>query len=275
MTIEDLGGYRLSIDRTGSGALTAILVHGGFCDRHDWRAQLDALEPHCQVIAFDMPGHGESALPPEPTVAALGQAVRAVIEHCGGERVVLIGHSLGVDVILEAWRQSPGGIAGFVLIEGGLVASGDADAAVSALREKIDAIGLQTFLTASFSQMFVPSSDAQLRSRVMQRLTRLDPRFAKEIVLSKVHWDASEAARVLATVDTPVLVLQSTYFDATFQRSSLTPGMTTPWTELVTQQVRDSQLRTVPGVGHFPQIESPHVVNDLILRFMTRLRASE
>lgn len=274
MTTEDIGGQRLGIDCTGSGTPTAILVHGGFCDRHDWRAQIDALAPHCRVVAFDMPGHGESALPAEPTVAALGQAVRAVIRRQGGERVVLIGHSLGVDVILEAWRQSPTGIVGFVLIEGGLVAGGDPDAAVSALREKIDAVGLQAFLTASFSQMFVATSDPQLRSRVLQRLTHLDARFAQEIVLSKVHWDASQAARVLATVNVPVLVLQSTYFDASFQRYSLEPGMTTPWTELVAQKIPHAQLRFVPGAGHFPQIEAPHVVNESIIELVQRLRSS-
>ena len=37
-----------------------------------------------------------------------------------------------------------------------------------------------------------------------------------------------------------VLLLQSTYFDAAFQRYSLTPGMTTPWTELVARQVPDA-----------------------------------
>lgn len=253
--------------------LTAILVHGGFCDRHDWQAQIDALAPHCRVVAFDLPGHGESALPAEPTVAELGRAVRAVIQRDGGQRVVLIGHSLGVDVILEAWRQSPANIVGFVLIEGGLVASGDADGAVSALREKIGSVGLKAFLTASFSQMFVATSDPQLRARVLQRLERLDARFAEEIVLSKVRWDAEEATRVLATVNVPTLVLQSTYFDASFQRSSLEPEMTTPWTELVAQQVRDAQVRNIPGVGHFPQIEAPRVVNELIVEFVQRLRS--
>jgi pimeloyl-ACP methyl ester carboxylesterase len=264
---------RLGIDCRGSGELAAILVHGGFCDRHDWRAQIDALAPHCRVVAFDMPGHGESPLPEEPTVAALGRAVRAVTQRHGGQRVVLIGHSLGVDVILEAWRQSSANIAGFVLIEGGLVASGDGEAAVSALREKIRAIGLNAFLTASFAQMFVAASDPQLRSRVLQRLEHLDARFAEEIVLSKVRWDADEAARVLATVNVPTLVLQSTYFDASFQRYSLAPEMTTPWTQLVAQQVRDAQLRNIPGVGHFPQIEAPQVVNELIIEFVQRLRS--
>jgi pimeloyl-ACP methyl ester carboxylesterase len=274
MTVEDVAGLRLGIDRAGRGEPALVFVHGGFCDRHDWRAQMEALSPHCRVIAFDMPGHGESPLPAEPTVAALARAVRAVIEREANERVVLVGHSLGVDVVLEAWRQSSANIAGFVLIEGGLVASGDPAAAVAAVSGLIRAAGLQAFLERSFSQMFVPTSDQALRERVMQRLTRLDPNFAQEIVLSKVHWDASWAARVLRTLNVPVLLLQSTYFDAAFQRYSLTAGVTTPWTELVARQVPDAQLRVMSGLGHFPHVEAPQLVNDSILELVQRLRSS-
>jgi pimeloyl-ACP methyl ester carboxylesterase len=274
MTIEDVAGLRLGIDCAGDSTPTLVFVHGGFCDRSDWRAQMEALAPHCRVVAFDLPGHGESALPAEPTVAALGSAVRSVIERHGDERVILVGHSLGVDVALETWRQSSANIAGFVLIEGGLVANGDPAAAVGTVRDMIRAAGLQQFLERSFSQMFVASSDRELRERVMQRLTRLDPGFAQEIVLSKVHWDASRAARVLGELNVPVLLLQSTYFDAAFQRYSLTPGMTTPWTELVARQVPNAQLRVIAGSGHFPHVEAPQIVNDSILEFVQRLRRS-
>jgi pimeloyl-ACP methyl ester carboxylesterase len=264
----------LGTDCAGDGEPTLVFVHGGFCDRRDWSGQMTALAPHCRVVAFDLPGHGESALPAQPTVAALGRAVRSVIERHAGERVVLVGHSLGVDVVLETWRQSSANIAGFVLIEGGLVASGDPDAAVGAVRDMIRAAGLQAFLDRSFSQMFVPTSDRQLRERVMQRLSRLDPGFAQEIVLSKVHWDASLAAQVLGTVNVPVLLLQSTYFDASFQRSSLAPGMTTPWTDLVARQVRGAQLHFMSGLGHFPHVEAPQAVNGSILEFVRRLRST-
>src|SRR5918994_602823 len=159
MTIEDVAGLRLGIDCAGDSAPTLVFIHGGFCDRRDWRAQMEALAPHCRVVAFDLPGHGESALPAEPTVAALGSAVRSVIERHADQRVILVGHSLGVDVALETWRQSSANIAGFVLIEGGLVASGDPAAAVGAVRDMIRAAGLQQFLERSFSQMFVPGSD--------------------------------------------------------------------------------------------------------------------
>jgi pimeloyl-ACP methyl ester carboxylesterase len=274
MTVEDVAGLRLGIDRAGDGEPALVCVHGGFCDRSDWRAQMEALAAHCRVIAFDLPGHGDSPLPAEPTVASLARTVRAVIEHQSAERVVLVGHSLGVDVVLEAWRQSAANIAGFVLIEGGLVASGDPAAAVAAVSGLIRAAGLQAFLERSFSQMFVPTSDQALRERVMQRLTRLDHEFAQEIVLSKVQWDASRAARVLGTLNVPVLLLQSTYFDAAFHRYSLTAGTTTPWTELVARQVPNALLHFMSGLGHFPHVEAPQLVNDSILEFVQRLRSS-
>jgi pimeloyl-ACP methyl ester carboxylesterase len=193
--------------------------------------------------------------------------VLEVIKRHGGGRAVLVGHSLGVDVILEAWRQSSADVAAMVLIEGGLVASGDPDLAVSHLRQRIEAVGLNTFLNASFSQMFVPTSDPHLRQRVLQRLAHLDAHFAREIVLSKVYWDASLAPQVLASVSVPVMLVQSTYFDAAFQRYSLEPGMSTPWTELVAQQVPDVRLRFVYGVGHFTHVEAPQIVNEHIAGF--------
>jgi pimeloyl-ACP methyl ester carboxylesterase len=272
MTTEAIGEFELSFDSEGSGAPCLLLVHGGFCNRNDWSAQVRALAPQFRVVSFDMPGHGESRLPAQPTVGALAAALNQIKERHGGGHAVMIGHSLGVDIILEAFRQSPAGVAGLILIEGGLVADGDPDRAARAIEEKMDAVGLDAFLDAAFRQMFTPSSDAVLRETVLARLKNVDRRFAKQIILSKVRWDASLAAPVLRSVNVPVLLIQSTYFDATFQRRSLEPGMTTPWTVLVKQQLPAAELCHIEGGGHFPQIEAAPVVNEQIRAFAERLR---
>jgi pimeloyl-ACP methyl ester carboxylesterase len=268
-----INGVRVSIECAGSAAPVLIFVHGGFCDRHDWSAQLQALAPQFRVVAFDMPGHGQSEPPAQPSVAALGQALCGVNERYGAGRAVLVGHSLGVNVILEAVRQSISGIAGLVLIEGGLVADGDPERAVSTFKQKLDTVGFDTFIRAAFGEMFTPESDPELRRYVLARLERLDQRFAQEIILSKIYWDASLAARVLASVTVPVLLLQSTYFDETFRRRSLaSSAASTPFSELVTRQVPNAELCFVPGVGHFPQIEAADIVNARIRQFAEKLR---
>jgi pimeloyl-ACP methyl ester carboxylesterase len=271
---EEINGVRVSIECAGSGAPVLIFVHGGFCDRHDWSAQLHALAPQFRVVAFDMPGHGQSGPPSEPSVAALGQALCDVNERYGTGRAVLVGHSLGVNVILEAVRQSIPGIAGLVLIEGGLVADGDPERAVSTFKQKLDTVGFDAFIRAAFGEMFTPESDPELRRYVLARLERLDLRFAQEIILSKIYWDASLAARVLASVTVPVLLLQSTYFDDTFRRRSLASAASTPFSDLVTRQLPSAELCFVPGVGHFPQIEAADIVNARIRRFAEKLRVN-
>jgi len=61
----------------GSGETVALLHGGGGSWRH-WVRTIPALAAHYRVLAADMPGYGESDLPPEPvTFASLG----AIIAH--------------------------------------------------------------------------------------------------------------------------------------------------------------------------------------------------
>jgi pimeloyl-ACP methyl ester carboxylesterase len=272
MSSDETADVGLAVDCAGSGAPALIFVHGSFCDRHDWSAQMRALADRFRVVSFDMPGHGESVPPAQPTIEALARGVSEVVARYGGGHAVLIGHSLGVDVSLEAFRQSPGGIAGLVLIDSALAGEGDPELAVRRFEEFVDAVGQEAFLNAAFSQMFLPGSDPQVRARVLSRLEKLDTRFARGILSSKVHWDASRAAQVLTSVNVPLLLLQSTYLDDKFQRRSLEPGMTTPWMDLVRRKVPGAEVRYVPNAGHFAQIDSATLVNDLIGEFAGRLR---
>src|SRR3954468_14769062 len=58
------GASRLAYDRTGQGE-PLILLHGQGLSRRSWDPVIAALSAERDVIAVDLPGHGESARQPE------------------------------------------------------------------------------------------------------------------------------------------------------------------------------------------------------------------
>lgn len=80
----------------GDGPLTLVLLHGIGGNRHVWPAQFETfVAAGHRVVAWDMPGYGESAMPAEPTMAALADSLRALLDTLGPARFVLVGHSMG------------------------------------------------------------------------------------------------------------------------------------------------------------------------------------
>ncbi|MGC7405796.1 alpha/beta fold hydrolase [Pandoraea pneumonica] len=89
----------------GEGPLTLVLLHGIGGNRNVWPQQFDTFtrEGH-RVVAWDMPGYGESAMPAAPTMAALADSLRALLDALaasGASRFVLVGHSMGGMVVQE------------------------------------------------------------------------------------------------------------------------------------------------------------------------------
>jgi pimeloyl-ACP methyl ester carboxylesterase len=111
-------GVPIRYETHGAGEPAVVLVHGWSCDRSYWRGQVDHLAAHRQVIAVDLAGHGESGVGRDAwTMAAFGGDVVAVIEQLGLERVVLVGHSMGGDVIVEPALGLPDRVVGLVWVD--------------------------------------------------------------------------------------------------------------------------------------------------------------
>ncbi|MGF1510912.1 MAG: alpha/beta fold hydrolase [Myxococcota bacterium] len=74
-----------------------------------------------QVVVWDYRGHGSSGRPRNPqnlTIAALVDDLIRVMDSCGVQQAVLLGHSLGTQVILEAWHRHPDRVKALVPILG-------------------------------------------------------------------------------------------------------------------------------------------------------------
>jgi pimeloyl-ACP methyl ester carboxylesterase len=74
-----------------------VLLHGGHGSHSHWLRNVDALAKHYRVLVPDMPGYGESAAPPEPTMESLVNTMREALDVRIGTSIPvrLVGFSFG------------------------------------------------------------------------------------------------------------------------------------------------------------------------------------
>ncbi len=104
VTVEGRG---LRVLRQGAGA-PVLLIHGFGGDLGSWLFNQPALAERHAVVAFDLPGHGESGKAiADGSVAALAGTAARLLDALGLDRVHVVGQSLGGAVALELALARP------------------------------------------------------------------------------------------------------------------------------------------------------------------------
>jgi pimeloyl-ACP methyl ester carboxylesterase len=253
--------------RQGRGAPPLVFVHGFLCSQEDWRFQLKELQKRHEVVACDLRGHGETpGRPQECSIEHFGGDVAALVNNLELPNPILVGHSMGCRVVLEANRIAPERIAGIVLVDGSRFSTGDPDAAEAAARSQIEQVGFAVWAEELFRQMFLTSTPAS--ERLVARAVRQGAEIGAALWPRSVRWDAGTLEAALAAVRAPVLAIQTTTRDPqSGKRGPLKAGQTTPWLDLLRTRIPTCRVEILPGLGHFPQLEAPERVNRLIEEF--------
>lgn len=181
----------------GQGDPALVFVHCWACDRHLWDEQVAAFAPRHRVVTLDLGGHGDSGRTrTEWTVPAFGEDVRAVVEAVDLRRAVLIGHSLGGPVILEAALRLQGRVAALVPVDtllnvGEESKPAEVDAFLAPFRADFKAAATK-FVR---EWMFVPTSDPKLVARVAAQASSMPPELAIDMLRRVWLYDARPALR--------------------------------------------------------------------------------
>ena len=249
--------------RTGKGAPPFVFVHGFACAHEDWKAQTDHFSKSHLVVACDLRGHGRTpGAPGECSIERYGTDVAELLRTLDTP-AVLVGHSMGCRVVLEANRLAPDRVAAIALVDGSRMATGDPRQAHEAMRAAIEFTGFQAFAEALFAQMFLDPSTPQAAS-VIERAKRLPAKIGAALFPTMARWDAGKIVSALAAVRGPFLAIQTTSMSPERKRSPMRAGQTSPWLDLLRERVPGVCIEILPGLGHFPQIEAADRVNALL-----------
>jgi len=116
--VASADGVPVRYEVRGGGRPAVVFVHGWSCDRRYWAGQVRHFAARFTVVTIDLAGHGESGTGRRRwTMPAFGADVVAVVADLNLSDVVLVGHSMGGDVIVEAARRLPGRVRGVVWVD--------------------------------------------------------------------------------------------------------------------------------------------------------------
>lgn len=91
------------------GRPTVVLVHGLGVSGFYFEPLIAALADHAPVVVFDLPGAGRSAELDGPlTIGRLAGVLHEILTESGIVNPVLVGHSMGTQVVVEALARWPG-----------------------------------------------------------------------------------------------------------------------------------------------------------------------
>jgi len=104
------------LHRSGEGA-PVLLLHPLGVDRSFWDGVVPALDGS-EVLTYDLPGHGETPVPPEQyTIEVLADQARDLLAEAGSARVDVVGVSLGGLVALRLAADNPDLVRRLVVVD--------------------------------------------------------------------------------------------------------------------------------------------------------------
>jgi pimeloyl-ACP methyl ester carboxylesterase len=101
-------------------APVALFVHGWACSVYSFRHNLlDVARAGLRAVAVELKGHGESDKPTDAggySLQAMGRHLLDIMDALGVGRALLVGHSMGGAVAVQAALEAPDRVRGLVLL---------------------------------------------------------------------------------------------------------------------------------------------------------------
>lgn len=270
----DLHGDRVAYLDVGSGDETLLLLHGMAGSSQTWRAVIPELSKRYRVIAPDLLGHGESAKPrSDYSLGAFAVFLRDLLDELGISRVTVVGQSLGGGVAMQFVYQHPDYCQRLVLISSGglgqdvgwtlrLLSAPGAELIMpviapppvvkvgNKLRSWLSAASIQSPRGAEMWSAYSSLSDPQTRAAFLRTLRSVvDYRGQAVSALNRMHLTSELPLMIIWGDEDRIIPVEHGH-----ALDELRPGC---------------RLEILAGVGHFPHVERPNDVVDLLEDFIT------
>ncbi len=250
----------------GKGDVTLLFVHGSFINKAYWAAQIAYFKEQYRVIAVDLPGHGHSGSNRTTwNIREYGKDICFLINELKLKNVVLIGHSMGGDVILEVAVQCPETVSGFIGIDNFKNAATPLSDEMQQLSETVLKMLATDFANTSeaFARqaLLSASTDLAIAGRVVSDYRNMNKTIGIELIADSFSCYERERE----------LMAQLTV------KMYLVPVENSPLNEepLRKYAVAGYEVLPIKGTCHYPMLENPDELNGVIECMVLKMNRKE
>lgn len=243
----------------GGGKPALVFVHGWCCDRNYWKNQAPPLAREYTVVTLDLAGHGESGLGRDDwTLGAFAADVASVVQALDLDEVILIGHSMGGPVVLEAARLIADRVIGVVGVDTyqnfGQTFSEEQRTQFLTPFEA-DFAGMTRRFVRS---MFPPGADSVLIEKIVEDMAAAPPAVGIGAMKNMLAYDPAPAA---GEIQVPIYAINSEMFPTNVEGNK--------------KLAHSFTAKFMPGVGHFVMLEDPERFNQLLEEIVREITERE
>ncbi len=237
----------------GDGDTTLFFLHGWGINSGYWNNQMNYFSKKYKTIAIDLAGFGKSTSERKDyTVKKYADDVSDIINKLDLQNVILIGHSMSGDIILETALKNNKSIIGVVGVDNfKFVGTKLSPEQLKEMNSFIDTLKKDYKNVApeyAAKYLFSPSTDTTIRNMVKKDYRNSNPEAAISSIENVFKYD--EMAK-LPNLDYKLYLINS-------------DGIPTNTKGLKKYCKSSFEVLEIHGTGHFPMVEKPDEFNRLL-----------
>lgn len=239
--------------QSGSGDTTLLFLHGWCINSGYWKDQIDYFSKNFSVYAIDLPGFGQSEAP-DRTAWSIEEYAADVVGFVQKEdlkNVVLIGHSMSGDIILQVALGLPSKIIGVVGVDNfqyvGVEFSPEDMKEMANYFDALKSDFAKNAPAYSEKMLFQPSTPAVVKENVMNDIASTNPTIGYKSLESLMQ-HAEKVPGLLEKLPLKLYLINSS-------------AVPTHEEGLKTYCKNGFHIELVGATGHYPMVEKPDAFN--------------
>lgn len=240
--------FEITEESTGYRKGSVIFIHGAGGDRWRWQNQLQDHFPGWDLIAIDLPGHGNSEGKSSASIDEYANAVTHFLDKfCACRPCFLAGHSMGGAIVLQTALSHPSLVDGLILIGTG--------ARLRVHPQLLSRLAEGNFDPQALRIAYGPTISSELLEQELKRWGEIPVALLLDDFTACDRFDTT--AR-LPELNVPTLIVVG-------EHDQMTP---VKYSQFLHQQISHSVLQVIPAAGHHVMLENPTDTNQAIREFL-------